>query len=122
MLSELVTPEIIRTLLIIVGIVFVIFCIYLGVFTVGQQTFKVVERFGKFSKICNSGLNFMIPFIDRIAGSDSYRIQQLEVPVETKTKDNVFIIIKISVQFHIIKEKAYDAFYKLFSPEPQITS
>lgn len=103
-------------------VLFVIICIPFSVFTVGQQTFKVVERFGKFSKICNSGLNFKIPFIDRIAGQDSFRIQQLDVPVETKTKDNVFVIIKISVQFHIIREKAFDAFYKLYSAEPQITS
>jgi len=97
----------------------------LGLFTlfiVEQQTFKVVERFGKFSKICSAGLNFKIPFIDWVAGKDTFRIQQLDVPVETKTKDNVFVNVKVSVQYHIIKEKAFEAFYKLERPEPQITS
>jgi len=91
-------------------------------FTVQQQTFKIVERFGKFKKMCNAGLWFKVPWIDWIAGKDTFRIQQLDVPVETKTKDNVFVIMKISVQYHIIKDKAFDAFYKLEDPEPQITS
>jgi len=93
-----------------------------GLFTVKQQTFKVVERFGKFTKVAYSGLNWKVPLIDSVVGGDTFRIQQLDVPVETKTKDNVFIILKISVQYNILREKAFDAFYKLESPEPQITS
>ena len=105
----------------IIVIVALIFLMFFTFFTVEQQTFKVVERFGKFNKICTPGLNIKIPFIDWVAGKDTFRIQQLDVPVETKTKDNVFVNVKVPVQYHIIKEKAFDAFYKLESPEPQIT-
>ncbi|MBP2833830.1 SPFH domain-containing protein [Aquimarina sp. U1-2] len=93
-----------------------------GIFTVKQQTAAVVERFGKFLSIRNSGLHFKIPVFDRIAGRINLRIQQLDVIVETKTKDDVFVRLKISVQFQVIKDKVYDAFYKLENPHDQITS
>ena len=63
-----------------------------------------------------------IPIIDRIAGKLSLKIQQLDVVIETKTKDDVFVKIKVSVQYKVIKEKVYDAFYKLDFPHEQITS
>jgi len=93
-----------------------------GLFTVKQQTFKVIERFGKFHRIAYTGLNWRIPLIDSIVGKDTFRIQQLDVPVETKTKDNVFIVLKISVQYNVLREKAFEAFYKLEDAEPQIMS
>lgn len=92
------------------------------VFTVSQQTAAIVERFGKFESIRHPGLQFKIPFIDQIIGRVSLKIQQLDVLVETKTKDDVFVRIKVSVQFQIIKEKIYEAFYKLENPNDQITS
>ena len=82
----------------------------------------MIERFGKFTSIRQSGLQLKIPIIDRVAGRLSLRIQQLDVVVETKTKDDVFVKIKVSVQFMVIKEKVYDAFYKLDYPNDQITS
>lgn len=91
-------------------------------FTVKQQTAVVVERFGKFNSIRQSGLQIKIPVIDRIAGRVNLRIQQLDVVIETKTKDNVFVKMKVSVQFKVIQEKVYDAFYKLEYPHDQITS
>ncbi|MBG6133069.1 regulator of protease activity HflC (stomatin/prohibitin superfamily) [Aquimarina sp. EL_43] len=96
--------------------------LFSGIFTVKQQTSAVVERFGKFLSIRNSGLHFKIPIFDRIAGRINLKIQQLDVLVETKTKDDVFVRLKISVQFQVIKEKVYDAFYKLENPHDQITS
>ncbi len=93
-----------------------------GIFTVRQQTSAIVERFGKFLSIRNSGLHFKIPVFDRISGRINLKIQQLDVLVETKTKDDVFVRLKISVQFQVIKEKVYDAFYKLENPHDQITS
>ncbi len=81
-------------------------------FVVKQQSAAVVERFGKFTGIRQSGLQLKIPIIDRVAGRLSLRIQQLDVVVETKTKDDVFVKIKVSVQFVVLKEKVYDAFYK----------
>ena len=91
-------------------------------FIVKQQSAAVVERFGKFVSIRHSGLQIKIPVIDRVAGRLSLRIQQLDVVVETKTKDDVFVKIKVSVQYKVIKDKVYDAFYKLDFPQDQITS
>ena len=91
-------------------------------FIVKQQSAAVVERFGKFVSIRHSGLQIKIPVIDRAAGRLSLRIQQLDVVVETKTKDDVFVKIKVSVQYKVIKDKVYDAFYKLDFPQDQITS
>ncbi|MGB1207477.1 MAG: SPFH domain-containing protein [Chitinophagales bacterium] len=91
-------------------------------FTVKQQTAVIIERFGKFQSIRQAGLQIKIPFIDRIAGRLSLKIQQLDVIVETKTKDDVFVRLKISVQYKVIKDKVYDAFYKLDFPHEQITS
>lgn len=91
-------------------------------FTVRQQTAVSIERFGKFESIRHSGLQMKIPIIDKIAARISLKIQQLDVIVETKTLDDVFVKIKVSVQFVVIKEKVYDAIYKLEYPHDQITS
>lgn len=91
-------------------------------FIVKQQTAVVIERFGKFQSIRNSGLQMKIPLVDRIAGRLSLKIQQLDVIVETKTLDDVFVKLKVSVQYVVIKDKVYDAFYKLEYPHDQITS
>lgn len=93
-----------------------------SVFTIKQQTAAIIERFGKFNSIRQSGLQFKVPLIDRIAGRVNLKIQQLDVLIETKTKDNVFVKMKVSVQFKVIQEKVYDAFYKLEYPHDQITS
>ena len=91
-------------------------------FIVKQQSAAVIERFGKFVSTRHSGLQLKIPVIDRVAGRLSLRIQQLDVVIETKTKDDVFVKLKVSVQYKVIKDKVYDAFYKLDFPEDQITS
>ena len=91
-------------------------------FTVKQQSAAVIERFGKFQSVRSSGLHLKIPLIDRIVARVNLKIQQLDVIVETKTKDDVFVRLKISVQYVVIKDKVYDAFYKLDNPQDQITS
>ena len=91
-------------------------------FIVKQQSAAIIERFGKFVSTRHSGLQIKIPVIDRVAGRLSLRIQQLDVVIETKTKDDVFVKVKVSVQYKVIKDKVYDAFYKLDFPEDQITS
>ncbi len=91
-------------------------------FTVKQQSAAIIERFGKFQSIRQSGLQLKIPLVDRIAGRLSLKITQLDVIVETKTKDDVFVKLKVSVQFKVIKDKVEDAFYKLDYPHDQITS
>ncbi len=100
----------------------VIFSLFAALFTVKQQTAVIIERFGRFLGIRQSGLHFKIPFVDRIAGRMSLKIQQLDVLIETKTKDDVFVRLKVSVQFKVIKLKVYDAFYKLDFAHDQITS
>ena len=100
----------------------VLVLIPLAFFIVKQQTAAVIERFGKFTSIRQSGLQVKIPIVDKIAGRLSLKIQQLDVVVETKTKDDVFVKLKVSVQFQVIKTKVYDAFYKLDYPHDQITS
>ena len=91
-------------------------------FIVKQQTAAVIETFGRFSSIRQSGLQLKITMVQRVAGRLSLKIQQLDVIVETKTKDDVFVKLKVSVQFKVIKDKVYDAFYKLDYPHDQITS
>jgi regulator of protease activity HflC (stomatin/prohibitin superfamily) len=91
-------------------------------FIIKQQTAGIIERFGKFHSVRQSGLQLKIPIVDKLAGKLSLKIQQLDVIVETKTKDDVFVKIKVSVQYKVIKEKVYDAFYKLDFPHEQITS
>ncbi len=103
-------------------IVIGLFLLFQVFFIVKQQTAAIIENFGKFSSIRNSGLQLKIPIVQRIAGRVNLKIQQLDVLVETKTKDDVFVRLKISVQFQVIKENVYDAFYKLQSPSDQITS
>ncbi|OYX28445.1 MAG: SPFH domain-containing protein [Flavobacteriales bacterium 32-35-8] len=91
-------------------------------FTVKQQSAAIIERFGKFQSIRHSGLQLKIPLVDRIAGRLSLKITQLDVIVETKTKDDVFVRLKVSVQYKVIRDKVEDAFYKLDYPHDQITS
>ncbi len=93
-----------------------------GLFIVKQQTSAIIERFGRFLAIRQSGLHIKIPLIDRVAGRMSLKILQLDVIVETKTKDDVFVKLKVSVQYKVLTEKVYDAFYKLDYPQDQITS
>ncbi|WP_439130834.1 SPFH domain-containing protein [Polaribacter sp.] len=96
--------------------------LFAAFFMVKQQTAAIVERFGRFQSIRHSGLQMKIPLVDRIAGKLSLKIQQLDVIIETKTLDDVFVKLKVSVQYKVITEKVYDAFYKLDYPHDQITS
>jgi len=105
---------------IIIGLI--ILLLFFSLFMVKQQTAAIIERFGKYQSIRHSGLQIKIPIIDRIIGRISLRILQLDVTVETKTSDNVFVKLKVSVQYKVIKDKVYEAFYKLDFPQDQITS
>jgi len=100
----------------------VLFVIIQGFFVVKQQTIAIVERFGKFNSTRRPGFQWKIPLVDRIAGRVSLKVQQLDVMVETKTKDDVFVRLKVSVQYLILPDSVYDAFYKLDNPQAQITA
>lgn len=105
---------------IIAGILFII--LLLSFFIVKQQTAVVIERLGKFQSVRFAGLQMKIPVLDRVAARVSLKITQLDVVVETKTKDDVFVKLKVSVQYMVIKEKVFDAVYKLDNPYSQITA
>ena len=91
-------------------------------FTVKQQTAAIMERLGKFHSVKGPGLHIKLPIIDRVVNRINLKTMQLDVPVETKTKDDVFVKMKVSVQFRVLTEQVYDAYYKLENPHEQITS
>ena len=91
-------------------------------YTVEQQTKAVVERFGRFVRVATPGLNFKIPLVEKVACRPSLKTQQLDVAVDTITKDKVSTKVIVSVQYYIVPEKVFEAFYKLAEPTKQITS
>lgn len=96
--------------------------LFASFFVVKQETAAIIERFGKFQAVKHSGLHLKLPIIDQIAKRLNLRIQQLDVMIDTKTLDNVFIKMKISVQYQVIRTQVGDAYYRLENPENQITS
>ncbi len=93
-----------------------------AVFTVRQQTVGVVERLGKFKRLAGPGINFKIPLIEQVVGLVNLRLRQLDVMVETKTNDNVFVNLNVSVQYATLQDKVYEAYYKLTDHQAQIKS
>ncbi len=91
-------------------------------FTVNTAQCAVITRFGKFLRVADAGLNWKTPYFDSVSGLVSLRVNQITLTMETKTKDNVFVTIPISVQNRVRPEKVYDAFYKLSDPVAQIKS
>ena len=109
------------------NIIYIIIGLFLlkgSLYMVKQQTAVVIERLGKFHKISRAGLQFKIPLIDSIAGDINLRVRELPVEVETKTKDDVFVKIIVSVQFFVVDsiDGIENSFYKLNNPERQIQS
>src|ERR1700724_4237082 len=99
---------------------FVLSTILGSFFTVNTAQVAVITRFGTFLRVAEPGLNWKWPFIDSVAGRVSLRVNQITLTMETKTKDNVFVTIPISVQNRVRPEKAFDAFYRLSDPVQQI--
>jgi regulator of protease activity HflC (stomatin/prohibitin superfamily) len=109
------------------NIIYIIIGLFLlkgSLYMVKQQTAVVIERLGKFHKVSGAGLQFKIPLIDSIAGDINLRVRELPVEVETKTKDDVFVKIIVSVQFFVVDsiDGIENSFYKLNNPERQIQS
>ena len=109
------------------NIIYIIIGLFLlkgTLYMVKQQTAVVIERLGKFHKVSGAGLQFKIPLIDSIAGDINLRVRELPVEVETKTKDDVFVKIIVSVQFFVVDsiDGIENSFYKLNNPERQIQS
>jgi regulator of protease activity HflC (stomatin/prohibitin superfamily) len=115
---EQVIPGVLLLILVIIGIALLAG----SYFVVEQAQVTMVERFGRFSRIARAGLNMKIPLIERKAGRLSMRVQQLNVKVETKTIDNVFVDVVVSVQYHVVEGKEFEAFYRLTNSVQQITA
>ncbi len=108
-------------LLAILGVI-VLSLILGSFFTVSTAQVAVLTRFGKFLRVAEAGLNWKAPFLESVSGIVSLRVNQIALTMETKTKDNVFVTIPISVQNRVRPERVYDAFYKLSDPVAQIKS
>ncbi len=108
----------------IVLFVFAFFFVFGAFFIVKQKTAVIIERFGKFNKVALSGFNFKIPIIDKKAGTVNLRVMELPVEVETKTKDDVFVRLIVSVQYYVVEtsEGIQTSFYKFDNPARQIQS
>lgn len=91
-------------------------------FTISTSEVGVIERWGKFSRMANPGLGVVICPMEQVVGRLSYRVQQIDVRVETKTLDNVFLTAVVSVQYQVLKENVFEAYYALTNPAQQITA
>ncbi len=106
----------------VIAAVIVLYVILASFFTVKTAQVAVITRFGKFLRVAEPGLNWKVPLLDSVAGTMSLRVNQITLTMETKTKDNVFVTIPISVQNQVRPDKVFDAFYKLADPTAQIKS
>jgi regulator of protease activity HflC (stomatin/prohibitin superfamily) len=109
--------------LVVAGIVglFVLITVVKTMYTVRTYTAGIVERFGKYNRIARPGLQFLVPWCETVRFID-LQVRQAAVNVETKSKDNVFVTIPVSVQYQVVEEKVFDAYYKLSDPQRQIES
>src|SRR5471032_2951499 len=114
------TPVIVIGFIIILAI-FLLVLIAKTYYTVRTATAGIVERFGKFDRITRPGLHFLFPFAERVYFVD-LMVKQAQFQVETKTRDNVFVQIPVSVQYQILDDRIVDAFYKLSAQQKQIES
>lgn len=106
--------------LVIILIVLALLVIGGSLFIVEQQTVGVVERFGKFLRLAGPGLHIRIPLVDRIAARMSLQVEQLELAIETKTKDNVFVTVEVAIQYKVDNVRVREAFYLLDKPTAQM--
>lgn len=100
----------------------ILFVFLFGIFTIKQHTAVIIERLGKYHRVCHAGLHFKIPFIDKVAEKFSLKIQQLDVHAEAKTQENIFVTVTVSIQFKVSKNNIYDAYYNMENPYEQIST
>jgi regulator of protease activity HflC (stomatin/prohibitin superfamily) len=106
---------------VIAGVLLLVFLVG-SIYTVEQRSVALVQRLGKFQREAEPGIHMKIPILDKVVGRMNLRVQQLDVAVDTKTDDNVFVNLMVAVQYYVLPEKVYDAFYKLDDARRQITS
>jgi len=92
------------------------------IYTTQQQTVRFIERFGRYVRTAKAGINVKIPIIEQKSDPFNLQVQELIIDTETKTKDNVFVLINIAVQYEPIHDRASDAYYKLNNPKSQIVN
>ena len=109
-------------IVLVFGGVFLIVLLAASIYTVEQQTIAIVQRLGKFHRESGPGIHLRIPFLDRVVSRVNLRVQQLDVAIDTKTDDNVFVNMVVAVQYFVLPEKVYSAHYKLDDARRQITS
>src|SRR4029077_7147657 len=110
-------------LVFIAVIALVVLSVILGsFFTVETSQVAIVQRLGKFARVAGPGLNWKTPFLEAVVTRMSMKVQQFDVQVETKTQDNVFVHIPVSIQFKVLPDGVESAFYKLSDPVKQIES
>ena len=107
--------------LLVLILVFALVTLFKTMYTIRTYTAGVVERFGKFNRIAQPGLHFLVPWCETVRFMD-LQIRQADVNVETKSKDNVFVTIPVSVQYQVLPDKVFEAYYKLSFPQKQIES
>ena len=99
------------------------FIVISSLYVVKQQSVAIIERFGRYQKISDSGIHMRAPFgMDKIAARVQLRVLQSEIVVETKTQDNVFVTMNVATQYRVNESNVKDAYYKLMRPESQIKS
>jgi regulator of protease activity HflC (stomatin/prohibitin superfamily) len=104
------------------GLIFIVVVMLSGIYTVDQQTVAVVEQFHAFNRLCPAGLHWRIPLFERVATSVDLKVQQMFVTVETKTRDDVTLSVKVAVQYFVAADQVFNAFYKLEEPRRQINA
>jgi regulator of protease activity HflC (stomatin/prohibitin superfamily) len=107
---------------VVIVVLFALSVVFGSFFTVETAQVAIVQRLGKFARVAGPGLNWKTPFLETVVQRLSMKVQQFEVQVETKTQDNVFVQIPVSIQYKIIPEGVESAFYKLSDPVKQIES
>ncbi|MFT5647638.1 MAG: regulator of protease activity HflC (stomatin/prohibitin superfamily), partial [Aureispira sp.] len=109
-------------IIIVVAAAVLLFFLFSTIKIVQEKSAKIVQRLGSFNRILHPGINFCIPLLDTISGTVNLKVQQLDIHIETKTKDDVFVKLQVSVHVQIMKSKVKEAFYELDDPYSQISS
>ena len=112
----------IATIVIVLILLIILGTLFDGYFIVRTREAAILERLGKFQKVAHAGLHFKMPWIDRVRDKISLQVRQLDVMVETKTKDNVFVQIPVAVQYEVVQGREREAYYMLSNHEQQIVA
>ena len=112
----------IATMVVVLIVLIILGTLFDGYFIVRTREAAILERLGKFQKVAHAGLHFKLPWVDRVRDKISLQVRQLDVMVETKTKDNVFVQIPVAVQYEVVQGREREAYYMLSNHEQQIVA